>query len=120
MFAGMTAETAAMAALAGTTTGMIDFLSVDVVSGGTFILLFTFLLGLKLPRLAWLWAIVIGGAVPVVWYAGIAFGFTPADAFAPPVAASIAIGPAIVGAYFGALTRHVGDHVRDFRAEKKK
>lgn len=120
VFDGLTAEIVAMAVTAGVTTGIIDFLSEDVVPGGTLILIFTFLLGLRLPRLAWLWAVIIGGTVPVVWHVGLSSGFFPADAFASPVAAAIAIGPAIVGAYLGALSRHIGDHLREVAQMKSK
>lgn len=120
VFDGLTPEIACMAVAAGVTTGIIDFLSADVVAGGTLILIFTFLLGLKLPRLAWLWAVIIGGLVPIVWQIALAYGHMPADPFSDAASASIAIGPAIVGAYFGALSRHIGGHINDARTARAK
>lgn len=111
MFAGAKPEMFGLAFLAGVITGIIDFFSMDVAPAGMFILLFTTLLGYRLPRLAWLWAIIVGGTAPIVWLILTAFGFYPMDVFSSAATACLAIGPAIVGAYFGALTRHVRDSV---------
>jgi hypothetical protein len=118
MFDGGDVSTYALAAAAGVVTGIVDFLSADVVPAGTLILIFTFLLGIRLPRLAWLWALLVGGMVPLVWMVAGVSGDAMTHAYFSTGAADscIIIGPAIVGAYLGAVTRHVLDHVRAARA----
>jgi hypothetical protein len=70
------------------------------------ILMVTFSLGFLVPRRAWLWAIITGVCLPAGYLLARTVGYLPA---APPepgwYASIIAIIPAFIGAYLGALAR---------------
>jgi hypothetical protein len=70
------------------------------------ILMVTFLLGLLVPHRAWLWAIITGVCLPVGYLLARAVGYLPTTPLEPGWYASIiALIPAFIGAYLGALAR---------------
>jgi hypothetical protein len=70
------------------------------------ILMTTFILGLLVPRRAWLWAIVVGLCLPLGYLLARSVGYLPATPVEPGWYASIiALIPAFIGAYGGALSR---------------
>ncbi len=70
------------------------------------ILVVTFIVGFLLPRQAWLWAIIVGLCIPIGYLAARAVGFLPSTPVEPGWYASvIALIPAFIGAYAGALGR---------------
>ena len=72
------------------------------------ILIVTFLVGFLLPRRAWLWAIITGLCLPVGYLLAGTFGYLPASPVEPGwYASALALLPAFIGAYLGALARVV-------------
>jgi len=72
------------------------------------ILVVTFLLGFLLPPRAWLWAIIVGLCIPLGYLISRAIGYLPQTPVEPGWYASvIALIPAFIGAYAGALGRFV-------------
>lgn len=70
------------------------------------ILVVTFVVGFLVPRRAWLWAIITGMCLPVGYLLARAVGYLPATPLEPGWYASvIALIPAFIGAYMGALAR---------------
>jgi hypothetical protein len=70
------------------------------------ILMVTFVVGFLVPRRAWLWAIITGVCLPLGYLLARAVGYLPVDLPEPGWYASIiAIIPAFIGAYVGALAR---------------
>jgi hypothetical protein len=70
------------------------------------ILMFTFLLGFLVPRRAWVWAVITGFCLPVGYLLARSLGYLPAVPLEPGWYASIlALIPAFIGAYSGALVR---------------
>jgi hypothetical protein len=55
-----------LAIAAGALVGYIDLGASEVFVPAGMILVFTFVLGMLAPRLAWLWGIVVGLGVPVM------------------------------------------------------
>jgi hypothetical protein len=70
------------------------------------ILMVTFLLGFLLPARAWLWALITGACLPIGYLLARTVGYLPASPVEPGWYASfIALIPAFIGAYGGALAR---------------
>jgi hypothetical protein len=70
------------------------------------ILVVTFGLGFVIPRRAWLWALLCGICLPIGYLIARSLGFYPVAPLEPGWYASIlALIPAFIGAYFGALGR---------------
>lgn len=70
------------------------------------ILMATFLTGLLVPRRAWLWALITGLCLPVGYLLARGMGYQPATPIEPGWYASIlALIPAFIGGYAGALAR---------------
>lgn len=70
------------------------------------ILMVTFLLGFLVPARAWLWALVTGACLPVGYLLARSVGYLPVIPVEPGWYASfIALIPAFIGAYGGALAR---------------
>jgi hypothetical protein len=70
------------------------------------ILMTTFILGLLVPRRAWLWAIIVGLCLPLGYLLASSMGYLPVTPVEPGWYASIiALIPAFIGAYGGALAR---------------
>jgi hypothetical protein len=81
------------------------------------ILVLTFLLGCLDPRRAWLWAICLGGAVPLSYALAPIFGYLVPYPPDPNIFASfIALIPAFIGAYAGVLARRVAFSASDHPA----
>jgi len=86
--------------------GWVDFNNDEPQAAVLVILVWTVLLGMLLPKRAWLWAIILGLGVPAVYLAARAMGFQPASPPSPSWYASlIALIPAFIGAYAGAVGR---------------
>ncbi len=69
------------------------------------ILLVTFILGFLLPRRAWLWATIMGSSITVGYLIARTVGHFPVNPVEPGwYAAFIALIPAFIGAYAGALS----------------
>ncbi len=72
------------------------------------ILVMTFLVGFLLPKRAWLWAIIVGLCIPLGYLVTRAVGIPPRIPVEPGwYASAIALIPAFIGAYAGALGRLV-------------
>jgi hypothetical protein len=70
------------------------------------ILMVTFVLGFLVPLRAWLWAVITGLCLPLGYLLARAAGYLPAALPEPGWYASIiALIPAFIGAYAGALAR---------------
>ena len=72
------------------------------------ILMVTFMIGFLLPRRAWLWALIVGICIPLGYLLTRTLGYLPVNPVDPGWYASlIALIPAFIGAYIGALARVV-------------
>ena len=70
------------------------------------ILMVTFVLGFLVPRRAWLWAVITGLCLPLGYLLARAAGYLPAALPEPGwYASALALIPAFIGAYTGALAR---------------
>jgi hypothetical protein len=70
------------------------------------ILAVTFLLGMMAPRNAWLWAVITGLCLPALYLLARGAGYLSAAPLEPGWYASlIALIPAFIGVYIGALAR---------------
>jgi hypothetical protein len=68
------------------------------------ILVVTFLTGLIVPGKAWLWALIVTFCLPGVYLIATRLGYKPTSPPSPVWYASLlALIPAFIGAYFGAL-----------------
>ena len=86
--------------------GWVDFNNDEPQAAVLVILVFTGMLGMLFPKRAWLWAIIVGLGVPAVYLVARAMGAQPASLPSPGWYASIiALIPAFIGAYAGALGR---------------
>ncbi len=101
-----TAIALGLAMLFGLVTGYVNIHSDEVQAPVLSILVFTFLLGCLDPRRAWLWALILGGAVPLSYALAPIFGYSVPYPPDPNIFASfIAFIPAFLGAYAGVLAR---------------
>jgi hypothetical protein len=95
-----------LALTGGSLAGWVDFNNDEPQAAALVILAFTFLLGLILPRKAWLWALIVGICLPGVYLLASSLGYQPVSLPSPGWYASIlALIPAFIGAYAGALAR---------------
>ncbi len=70
------------------------------------ILMVTFVLGFLVPRKAWLWAIITGFCLPLGYLLASTVGYLPTTPVEPGwYASALALIPAFIGAYLGALAR---------------
>ncbi len=70
------------------------------------LLMVTFVTGFLLPRRAWLWAVITGLCLPAGYLFTRRLGYLPASPVEPGwYASAIALIPAFIGAYSGALAR---------------
>jgi hypothetical protein len=89
-------------------TGGVDFNNDEPQASALLILVVTFLVGLILPKKAWLWAIIVALGIPGVYLCARAMGYQPVSPPSPGWYASLlALIPAFIGVYAGALGRMV-------------
>ena len=90
----------------GAFAGWVDFNNDEPQAAVLVILVVTFLTGLIFPRKAWLWAIIVALCLPGVYLFARSLGYQPVSPPSPGWYASLlAIIPALIGAYSGALAR---------------
>jgi hypothetical protein len=88
----------------GIFAGWVDFNNDEVQAAVLVILVMTFFLGMILPRRAWLWALIVALCLPGVYLIAVGLGYQPVSPPSPGWYASlIALIPAFIGAYAGAL-----------------
>ncbi len=86
--------------------GWVDFHNDEPQAAVLLILVLTFLLGILLPARAWLWAILVALGIPGMYFVLRALGYQPVSQPSPGWYASLlALIPAFIGAYAGALGR---------------
>lgn len=96
----------AIAFAGGAFAGWVDFNNDEPQAAVLVILVVTFVLGLTLPRRAWLWAIIVALCLPGMYLLLRALGYQPVSLPEPGWYASLlALIPAFIGAYSGALMR---------------
>ena len=92
----------------GIFAGWVDFNNDEPQAAVLVILVVTFLLGLIQPKFAWLWAIIVALCLPGVYLAATGLGYHPVSPPSPGWYASLlALIPAFIGAYAGALGRMI-------------
>jgi hypothetical protein len=92
----------------GIFAGWVDFNNDEVQAAVLVILVMTFLLGMVEPRRAWLWAIIVALCLPGFYLVAVGLGYQPVSPPSPGFYGSlIALIPAFIGAYAGALARFV-------------
>ena len=90
----------------GIFAGWVDFNNDEPQAAVLVILVVTFILGLIQPRKAWLWAIIVALSLPAVYLFARSLGYQPFSLPSPGWYASLlALIPAFIGAYAGALGR---------------
>ncbi len=90
----------------GALAGWIDFNSDEPQVAVLVILVVTFLLGLIIPKRAWLWAVIVALCLPAEYLFLRSLGYQPVSPLSPAWYASLlALIPAFIGAYAGALGR---------------
>ena len=90
----------------GIFAGWIDFNNDEVQAAVLVILVVTFLAGSIMPGKAWLWAMIVAFCLPAVYLVATQFGYQSVSPPSPGWYASlIALIPAFIGAYAGALAR---------------
>ncbi len=95
-----------LALCGGIFAGWVDFNNDEVQAAVLVILVVTFLLGLILPRRAWLWAVIVALCLPGVYLVARSLGYQPVSPPEPDWYASLlALIPAFIGAYAGVLGR---------------
>ncbi|MFZ2097007.1 MAG: hypothetical protein WAV05_10250 [Anaerolineales bacterium] len=95
-----------LAITGGLFAGWVDFNNDEPQAAVLVILALIFPLGLLLPRKAWLWALIVGLCLPGIYLLAPGLGYQPVSPPSPGWYASIlALIPAFMGAYAGALTR---------------
>jgi len=98
----------AMAVLGGFIAGAVDFRNDEPQAAMLVILVFTGLLGFVQPRKAWRWAIIVGLGIPAYYLIATALGYHSISVPEPGWYASlIALIPAFISTYGGALLRKV-------------
>lgn len=86
--------------------GRVELRADEVQGPLLLVLLGTFSLGLARPRLAWLWGLILGGAIFIAHILAPAFGWPEPFPPEPNVWATLpAIVFGLVGAYAGAVSR---------------
>jgi hypothetical protein len=90
----------------GIFAGWVDFNNDEPQAAVLVILVVTFLTGLIFPRKAWMWAIIVALCLPGVYLLARGLGYQPVSPPSPGWYASLlALIPAFIGAYSGALGR---------------
>jgi NhaP-type Na+/H+ or K+/H+ antiporter len=98
----------AMAAIGGVIAGAVDFRNDEPQAAVIVILAFAGALGFLRPKRAWLWAIIVGLGVPLVYLIASALGYQSRSVPEPGWYASlIALIPALISAYSGVLVRKI-------------
>ncbi len=98
----------ALAVLGAFLAGAVDFNNDEPQAAVIVIMAIAGLLGLIQPRKAWRWAIIVGLGVPSVYLIATALGYHSKGVPEPGWYASlIALIPAFISAYAGALLRKV-------------
>jgi hypothetical protein len=88
--------------------GLIDFHNREPQPAAAVLLVLCGLMGFARPSGAWRWGVIAPLGIPVVYLAGCAMGFKPADAPQPNIFASlVALIPGLIGAYAGAFARRL-------------
>jgi len=101
-----------LALSAGVFAGWVDFHNDEPQAAVLVILVATFLLGLILPPRAWLWAIIVALCLPAEYLFLRSLGYQPVSPPSPAWYASLlALIPAFIGAYGGALGRIIINNV---------
>ncbi|HSB65305.1 MAG TPA: hypothetical protein VLD65_01930 [Anaerolineales bacterium] len=102
-----------IAIIAAAFAGWVDFNNDEPQAAVLVILVTTALLGWLFPVRAWLWAIIVGLGLPSMYLILRTLGYHP---FSPPspgwYASLLALIPAFIGSYAGALGRVVINKVR--------
>lgn len=104
----------ALALLVATAVGYIDTHTKtdDNLPMVLVLLACTFLFGLAQPQHAWQWALIIGLGVPAAHLMGLLLGYRPPYPVQPNVLVTfIALVPAFIGAYLGALVNLAASHL---------
>jgi hypothetical protein len=102
----------ALAFVGGIFAGWVDFNNDEVQAAVLVILVVTFLLGLIQPRKAWLWAIIVALCLPGMYFFLHGMGYQPKSPPSPGWYASLlALIPAFMGAYCGALMRVIKNSI---------
>ncbi len=87
-------------------TGWVDFHNDEPQAAVLVILIITALLGWLVPGKAWLWAVIVAIGIPGMYFLLRAQGLQPVSPPSPGWYASLlALIPAFIGAYTGALGR---------------
>ncbi len=95
-----------IALLGAIMVGWIDFNNDETQAAVLVILILTALLGGLYPQKSWLWAIIVALGLPAVYLTLHAIGYEPASPPSPGWYASLlALIPAFIGAYAGAIAR---------------
>ncbi len=95
-----------IALLGAVFAGWVDFNNDEPQAAVLVILVITGLLGLLVPGKAWLWAIIVALGLPGMYLLLRALGLQPVSPLSPGWYASLlALIPAFIGAYAGALGR---------------
>ncbi len=90
----------------GIFAGWVDFNNDEVQAAVLVILVVTFLTGMIAPRKAWLWAVIVALCLPGIYLMATQLGYLPVSPPNPVWYASLlALIPAFIGAYSGALSR---------------
>jgi hypothetical protein len=98
----------ALAVIGGFLAGAADFNNDEPQAAVIVIVVFAGLLGFLQPRKAWRWALIVGLGVPVVYLIATALGYHARSVAEPGWYASlIALLPAFISTYGGALLRKV-------------
>ena len=88
--------------------GAVDFNNNEPQAAVIVIVAFAGLLGFIQPRTAWLWAVIVGLGIPVVYLVATALGYHSKGVPEPGWYASlIALIPAFISAYLGVLVRKI-------------
>lgn len=88
--------------------GWVDFNNDEPQAAVLVILVVTFLLGYVLPGRAWLWALIVALGLPAVYLMARSLGYQPKSLPSPGWYASLlALIPAFIGTYAGALGRTI-------------
>jgi len=96
----------------GAFAGWVDFNNDEPQAAALVVMAVTFLVGFLLPRRAWLWAIIVALCMPGMYLLLRGLGYQPVSVPEPGFYASLlALIPAFIGAYWGALMRVISNNV---------
>jgi hypothetical protein len=94
------------AVLCGVIAGYCDLHTDEVIAAAFLILVFTFILGFLDPGKAWLYSLIIGSSILVTYALAGPLNIVPKDTNVKITETLIALIPAFIGGYTGALTRY--------------